>query len=190
MFYDYIDYYPFLLTATFISFFTIYVFYFNPIRKRYPVSKTYKNDLVNSHLKINLIPRPIILPEVNVLKSNEYMSPTQKLLSNLKNNNKPWNLPFQDAPEYGNDAKLFKEQSSDFIVTSKITKNEVFPKEFLESNFSKIRNLEKEKYIGKLYDTGVVLPDDIRNPIRGILFKAPASFTPFVKDYVSKLDIR
>lgn len=112
------------------------------------------------------------------------MSEVQK--ANAEHQKKPWNLPFQNIPIYRNELSVNKPIVS--YVTDQIS-NDVYPQEFLESQFREIYPDSKDKdiYIGSKHDTGVILGDDILKPRRGILYKNPAAFTPYAEDYVYKV---
>ena len=112
------------------------------------------------------------------------MSAVQKAIA--EHQKKPWNLPFANIPIYRNELSVNKPIVS--FITDKIS-NDVYPKEFLESQFREIYPDSKNKdiYIGSKHDTGVILGDDVLKPNRGIVYKNPAAFTPYAEDYIYKL---
>ena len=63
-----------------------------------------------------------------------------------------------------------------------------YPKEFLDAQFNKAK--QKDKYIGIYDNAGVIYADDfIKQQYANVIsIREPASYTPYIEDYVLQVD--
>lgn len=65
-----------------------------------------------------------------------------------------------------------------------------YPQDFLDAQFDKQKELDLSKYIGTYDNAGVIYADDFikQQYEKAISIKEPASYTPYIQDYVIRVD--